>query len=79
MYDKYLVGLNNMVKCVRFTVRENVGYMKNGEKICHFYDMSLWRGGSCLLCMYVDISKETSVLARESSTSWLRNSIRITL
>ena len=79
MYDKYLVGLNNMVTCVRFTVRENVGYMKNGEKICHFYDMSLWRRGSCLLCMHIDISKETSVLARESSTSWLRNSIRITL
>ena len=55
MYDKYLVGLNNMVKCVRFTVRENVGYMKNGEKICHFYDMSLWWGGWCSNFMHVGI------------------------
>jgi len=51
LYDKYLVGLNNMVKCVRFTVRENVGYMKNGEKICHFM---IWvydgEGVACYAC-----------------------------
>ena len=49
-------GVNNIAlyKC-SFYGFKNVGYAKNGEKICHFYDMSLWWGGWCSNFMHVRI------------------------